>query len=876
MSFAPFRRSFGQILIALLLTGAPTSSAPGQTLSLPPFPANLDLTSVEGLAKPAAYRVEARHSGTTETFAPALVFKARNDWIYYDFFNANPGRRANVLRTATQYGSGKADLRTASFAQFSFADTAVEVRITLLQPGATADSVTIRPLRRAIATTISADKKSFTFTLSSPQKISIEINDRLNPLFLFTDAPDTPDPAATYYYGPGLHRIPGDGTLTVRSNERVYLAAGAIVEGRILLATNSANITIRGRGILSNGEWPHPADITYASLWPKATIRSAGTHHLTIEGLTIIQSTAWQLAIEDYSTGGNATHDNRYLNLKMVSFAGNTDGIWITGTGNRAADCFIFNNDDAFVCKGGGDTTVSDCVVWGGVWSHLALLYPNGSNLPPIHDLTFERIDLIGKEGQSEVIHAATSATRTITNITFRDIRFEERRRPGNTNNTSYNAVRFVDFNTTDCDASITNLLFENIALDQRLPDEGYLLGSAARPYTNITFKNVTMGGSLILSAADSHLTFNQYTTNVRFLPPGAPALLLQPAPKVIAPGAPFLLQAAATGTANTFQWLRNGVALVGETQSSLYRPAATAVHTGDYTVRVTNAFGSTLSSAASVILDPSASRLVNLSCRTALATGGLVIPGFTLAGTGRKTVLIRAVGPGLAPFGVTGTLANPQLRVFRDATQIAANDDWDAAQIGDAFGRVGAFPLPPNSRDSALLVTLDAPAGYTVQVDSTNAGTGTVLVEIYDADTSSTPASRFSNVAVRGAAGTGDTALILGLVLQGNGSRSLLARGGGPGLAAFSVPNPLADPQLTVFDDARRVLFTNDDWAATALTAPLETVRALVGAFSYAALSRDAALLGSFASGAYTFQVSAAPNTAPGGEALIEVYAAP
>ncbi len=865
------RSVFSALLLAILalLALAPVSRA--QTLQLPPFPADLDLTAVEGLYRSAAYRVEVRRTGTTD-YAPCFVFETRNDWVYYDFFNSNPARRNDVLRSAIQFGSPKADIRTASFAQFSFADTAVDVRITLLTPGATANTVTIRPLRHGHRPTISADRRTITFTLPAPQKISVEINDRLNPLFLFADAPDTPDPTATYYYGPGLHRIPGDGTLTVRSNERVYLAAGAIVEGRILVQANSANITIRGRGILSVGEWPHPVDLSYASLWPKATIRSSGTHHLTIEGLTIVQSTAWQIAIEDYSARADATHDNHYLNLKMVSFAGNTDGIWVTGYNNRVRDCFIFNNDDAFVCKGGGQTTITDCVVWGGPWGHLLLLHTILGAFPAIDQLTLDGIDQIGREGSPEVIWASGSATRVINNITVRNVRVEERRRPGNSNNSSYNAVRFVNFNTTDCDASISNVLFENISLDQRLPDEGYLTGSATRPYSNITFKNFTMGGQLILSAADSRLTLNSHTTNVRFLPPDPPSLTLQPVDRVVAPGAAFFLQAAASGADLTYQWSRDGALLVGETRRALFRPAASAADTGTYAVRVSSPAGTVTSASARVTLDPAAARLVNLSCRTALAPGAILIPGFTLAGTGRKTVLIRAAGPALSAFGLTGALADPRLRLYRDATLVASNDDWDAARIAETAARVGAFPFPSASRDAALLATLDAPGAYTVQVDAAT-GSGIVLVELYDADTPEVRTAQLGNVSVRGAAGTGTATLLLGLVVEGRGTRPVLVRGGGPALAAFGVTSALGDPRLDLLSGPT-TLQSNDNWSDFTFAPQLEDTRVAVGAFSYAAGSRDAALLAALAPGAYSVQVGGTGTGA--GEALVEVYAAP
>jgi len=106
---------------------------------------------------------------------------------------------------------------------------------------------------------------------------------------------------------------------------------------------------------------------------------------------------------------------------------------------------------------------------------------------------------------------------------------------------------------------------------------------------------------------------------------------------------------------------------------------------------------------------------------------------GFVLAGTGTKQLLIRAVGPGLAVFGVTGVLADPLLQVVNSAgTTVAANDNWDFT-LASTFAQVAAFPLTPNSRDAALLVTLPAGASYTVQVSGVNNGTGEALIEVYE-----------------------------------------------------------------------------------------------------------------------------------------------
>ena len=127
--------------------------------------------------------------------------------------------------------------------------------------------------------------------------------------------------------------------------------------------------------------------------------------------------------------------------------------------------------------------------------------------------------------------------------------------------------------------------------------------------------------------------------------------------------------------------------------------------------------------------------RLTNLSALNQVGTGGnLLIAGFTVAGSGTKTTLIRVVGPGLTPFGVPGLLADPRLELFTAAqppVRIAVNDTHSPTLAGVA-ARVGAFALPPGSKDAALLIQL-APGGYTVQASGADGGTGNAIVEVYE-----------------------------------------------------------------------------------------------------------------------------------------------
>jgi hypothetical protein len=89
------------------------------------------------------------------------------------------------------------------------------------------------------------------------------------------------------------------------------------------------------------------------------------------------------------------------------------------------------------------------------------------------------------------------------------------------------------------------------------------------------------------------------------------------------------------------------------------------------------------------------------------------------------------------APFGLTGVLADPRLRVYRDGSVLAENDNWsvvpaDATAIAEAARQVGAFALTSGSKDAALIITLN-PGAYTAQVLTNDGTTGTALVEIYE-----------------------------------------------------------------------------------------------------------------------------------------------
>lgn len=128
--------------------------------------------------------------------------------------------------------------------------------------------------------------------------------------------------------------------------------------------------------------------------------------------------------------------------------------------------------------------------------------------------------------------------------------------------------------------------------------------------------------------------------------------------------------------------------------------------------------------------------RLTNTSVRAQVGGGaGVIIPGLVVSPGEFKTVLIRAVGPGLAGLGVANHLREPVLTLFAGPEAFERNAGWseaeNAAEIASAAAAVGAFPLQPDSADSAILTTL-SPGAYTLHVSSADGTTGVALVEVY------------------------------------------------------------------------------------------------------------------------------------------------
>lgn len=194
---------------------------------------------------------------------------------------------------------------------------------------------------------------------------------------------------------------------------------------------------------------------------------------------------------------------------------------------------------------------------------------------------------------------------------------------------------------------------------------------------------------------------------------------------------------------------------------------------------------------------------LINLSTRGRVESGDrAMIAGFVVNG-GTQRVVVRALGPSLTAFGVSGALADPTLELVSSAGQsLVTNDDWRGSPNSAAISAAGLEP--GDERDAAILVTL-SPGAYTAIVRGKNAASGVALVETYLIDgpefTSPPPAAsapRAINLSTRAFVSTGDAVTIGGFAIRGGWAR-IVVRALGPSLIPFGVPGVLPNPKVRV-----------------------------------------------------------------------------
>jgi uncharacterized delta-60 repeat protein len=260
----------------------------------------------------------------------------------------------------------------------------------------------------------------------------------------------------------------------------------------------------------------------------------------------------------------------------------------------------------------------------------------------------------------------------------------------------------------------------------------------------------------------------------------------------------------------------------------------------------------------------------VNVSTRLAVGTGDdALIEGFIVQGPAgsSKKIMVRALGPSLAQFGVGDALANPTLEIRNSNNAIVAtNNDWKTTQVGglitgDQFAELTASQLAPShDLESAMIANL-APGSYTAVVRGAGNTAGTGLVDAFDLSPSSS--ARLANVATRGLIQPGDKLMIAGFIVQ-NGPMNVVLRAIGPSLSIFGISNALPDTTLQLRDQNGGIVLENDDWKS-------HQREELEAAHLQPSHDLEAAVITTIQPGQYTAQVRGKGQDS--GIGVVEVY---
>ena len=122
---------------------------------------------------------------------------------------------------------------------------------------------------------------------------------------------------------------------------------------------------------------------------------------------------------------------------------------------------------------------------------------------------------------------------------------------------------------------------------------------------------------------------------------------------------------------------------------------------------------------------------------------------------------------------------------------------------------------------------------------------------------------NRFKNISTRGPVQTGDNVLIGGVIIGGNVNKRIIVRGIGPSLSSSSVPNPLQDPAIEIYQNGNKI-GSNDNWK--------ETDQANISATGLAPTNdAESAIVLTLAPGEYTMVLRGKGNTT--GNAVIEAF---
>ncbi len=390
----------------------------------------------------------------------------------------------------------------ASMVQFDFSGR-VELRVKVNNK--MIHKVKIRPSAKGINHTI--HENIIYFTLDKPGKFSLEVNDdRVRNLHIFANEPEkeTPNPndPNVIYFGPGCHRpkdVPGN-SFSISSNTTVYLAPGAIVNGKFI-CNNVENVRFIGRGYIDN---------------PVRGFEFTHCKNIEINGITVINP-------DHYTVFGGEVHGLKINNLKAFSCKGWSDGIDLMScTDVEIKDVFMRNSDDCIALYAHRWTyygnvkniSVSDAVLWADVAHPINIGGHGEGNI--LEDITFSNIYILQQDEDDRLYQGCLSINVADDNI-VQNVKFEniwiENIEEGQLFNfrVLYNPKYSVSQGRGIKNIHVKNVYYTGYEENPSII-EGY---SEERRIEEIVFENIVVNGEQAKTLEDANIKIGEFVKAV-------------------------------------------------------------------------------------------------------------------------------------------------------------------------------------------------------------------------------------------------------------------------------------------------------------------------------------------------------------------------
>ncbi len=396
----------------------------------------------------------------------------------------------------------------ATMVQFDFTGV-VEVKVRVNNGGL--HNVRIRPTATGIQPKIEGNV--FYFTLDKPQKLSIETNgDTRHNLHLFANPLETnipnPNDSNVIYFGPGIHKpkdLPGD-VFVIPSNKTVYLAGGAVLQGKIL-CNKVENVRICGRGMIDQ---------------PVRGVEIAHSKNISIDGITVINPKHYTVYM------GQSDHIS-ISNLKSFSAGGWTDGLDMMSCSDvNINDVFLRTSDDCIAiyahrwdfygnCR---NVNVSNAVLWADV-AHPTMIGLHGNTThkgDTIENISFRNIDILEHDEDDRNYQGCltinTGDFNLVRNVRYKDIRIDDFEEGQLFNLRVYENPKY----TTGAGRNIENIVFRNVSYNGVGANMSVIEGfNDERRVKGITFQNLRINGKLIPDAESAGIKIGKYVEDVKF-----------------------------------------------------------------------------------------------------------------------------------------------------------------------------------------------------------------------------------------------------------------------------------------------------------------------------------------------------------------------